>query len=199
MNIVVYCSSRSELPSGCLPMAEALGKWIGENNHTLIYGGVDAGLMHSVAQAVSDAQGKIIGVVPEVFKHRADALCNSLIYTKNLSERKAKMIELGDIFVVLPGGIGTIDEWISTLSDIMVMERIDPLADRPIIVANLDGMYDATLTQLAQTNDSVFARGKRVDRSIAISDTIQLLDQLSISATVMAERSKNNNQTTPIA
>lgn len=175
MNIVVYCSSRAELGSGYEELASELGRWIGESGNTLVYGGVNAGLMHSVAQAAYDSGAKMVGVVPEVFKHRADEVCSELILTSNLNERKGKMIQIGDVFVVLPGGVGTIDEWISTLSDMMVMETKNPSADRPIVVVNYCGMYDAMLRQLMQTNDSPFARGKRVDRSIAVEDVASML------------------------
>lgn len=179
MNIVVYCSSRADLGAEYEAIATSLGKWIGENGHTLVYGGVYAGLMHTVAQASHDAGADIIGVVPEIFSHRADELCDKVILTANLNERKGKMIEIGDIFVVLPGGIGTIDEWISTLSDMMVMETRDANADRPIVVVNHNGMYDATIAQFASTNESIFARGRRVDRSLIVTDIPQMLSALT--------------------
>lgn len=179
MNIVVYCSSRADLGAEYEVIATSLGKWIGENGHTLVYGGVYAGLMHTVAKSSHDAGAHVVGVVPEIFSHRVDEVCDEVILTANLNERKGKMIEIGDIFVVLPGGIGTIDEWISTLSDIMVMETRDASADRPIVVVNHQGMYDAAITQLGLTNESVFARGRRVDRSIIVADIPQLLSTLT--------------------
>lgn len=183
MKIVVYCSSRPDLGQEYENIASVLGEWIGKTTSTLVYGGVNAGLMHSVAQAAHDAGAKIIGVVPEIFSHRADELCDEILLTANLNERKGKMIEIGDIFVVLPGGVGTIDEWISTLSDIMVREKIDSTADRPIVVVNYKGMYDDVISQLSATNESVFARGKRVDRSICVSDAesmVATLDSLLV-------------------
>ena len=72
MNIVVYCSSREGLSPEYVQMAEALGHWIGEHHHSLVYGGVNAGLMHTVAQATANAGGKVIGIVPESFAHRVD-------------------------------------------------------------------------------------------------------------------------------
>lgn len=178
MNIVVYCSSRPDLDAEYEEIASMLGEWIGKTASTLVYGGVNAGLMHSVAQASHDAGAKIIGVVPKIFSHRADELCDEVLLTANLNERKGKMIEIGDIFVVLPGGVGTIDEWISTLSDIMVREKVDANADRPIVVVNHRGMYDGMIAQLAATNDSPFARGKRVDRSIIVDGGKSMVEKL---------------------
>ena len=116
MNIVVYCSAQDGLDKKYQQLAQALGTWIGQNGHTLVYGGVKSGLMHVTAQAAHDTGGHITGVIPEMFKHRQDPLCNEVVSTSDLQQRKQYMIEHGDVFVVLPGGIGTLDEWISTTS-----------------------------------------------------------------------------------
>lgn len=178
MNIVVYCSSRAGLGREYEEIAESLGKWIGGGKHTLVYGGVNAGLMHTTAQAAHDAGAKVVGVVPEVFRHRVDEVCDNVIFTADLNERKAKMIELADVFIVLPGGIGSIDEWIATLSHIMVMETVNPDVNKPIIVLNYKGVYDGMLQQLSDTNESIFARGKNVDRSIPVDSVSQMIDVL---------------------
>lgn len=178
MKIAVYCSSREGLGEEYEKIAIALGEWLGNNNCELVYGGVKAGMMHTVAQAAHDAGAKIIGIVPEIFSHRADPLCDEIILTTDLNDRKAKMIDIADAFVVLPGGIGTIDEWISTLSHIMVMQSKNPDYDKPIIVVNKENMYAGLIDQLRATSESVFARGKRIDRSIIVSDTTEMLNSL---------------------
>lgn len=177
--VAVYCSSRSDLPVQVEQGAAAILKSLGDNAASLVYGGVNAGLMHFVAQAAADAGAPVIGIVPEVFAHRADALCTEIIHTSDLNTRKAAMIDMADIFVVLPGGIGTIDEWISTLSHIMVREKVDASADKPILVWNFEGMYDGLIAQLSDTADSVYARGKNVDRSRIFTDPLSLADALS--------------------
>ena len=116
MKIVVYCSSQEELDEKYRLLASDLGTWIGEHGHTLLYGGSNAGLMHITAGAVHEAGGYIIGVIPEMFRHRIDPACDEVVYTANLGDRKQYMIEHGDVFVIMPGGIGTLDEWISTLA-----------------------------------------------------------------------------------
>ena len=65
MNIAVYCSARNGIAPECFDDARTLGRWIGENGHTLVYGGLKRGLMDTVAQATADAGGKVIGVVPQ--------------------------------------------------------------------------------------------------------------------------------------
>ena len=175
MNIVVYCSSQEGLEEKYQQLARDLGTWISQNGHTLLYGGSNAGLMHITAAAVHAAGGHIIGVIPEMFRHRIDPLCHDVVYTANLGDRKQYMIEHGDVFVVMPGGIGTLDEWMSTLA-VMTIGNDDP---RPIIVANLDGLYDATLRQLADMTLTPFARGKNLARTISATTPQQLLTALT--------------------
>ena len=115
-----------------------------------------------------------------MFASRADAVCHELVEATDLNDRKGKMIDMADVFVVLPGGIGTIDEWISTLSHIMVMEKAEPDADRPILVWNHEGMYDGEVRQLAETSRSVYARGKRVDRSLVFGSAHELAAHLRL-------------------
>lgn len=178
MKIAVYCSSREGLPAAVEEGARLIATAIGESGSTLVYGGVNAGLMHTVAQAAHDAGAHIVGVVPEVFTHRADPLVDELVMARDLNDRKGRMIDMADLFVVLPGGLGTIDEWISTLSHIMVQERVDPKADRPILVWNHDDMYSGMAAQLSATAESVYARGKRVDRSHILATASDVADYI---------------------
>ena len=175
MKIVVYCSSMEGLEEKYQLLARDLGTWIGQQGHTLLYGGSNAGLMHITAAAVHAAGGHVVGVIPEMFRHRIDPLCDEVVYTANLGDRKQYMIEHGDVFIILPGGIGTLDEWMSTLA-VMTIGNDDP---RPIIVANLDGLYDATIQQLAHMTDTPFARGKNLARTISVTTSQQLLTALT--------------------
>ena len=178
MNIVVYCSSQAGLNEKYQQLARDLGTWIGQNGHTLLYGGSNAGLMHITASAAHEAGGHIVGVIPEMFRHRIDPVCNEVVYTANLGDRKQYMIEHGDVFVVMPGGIGTLDEWMSTLA-VLTIGNDDP---RPVIVANIDGLYDATVQQLADMTRTPFARGKNLARTLVAptaSDLIATLNTLA--------------------
>ena len=176
MKVVVYCSANADLPQEVTDIASALGQWIGEGGHSLVYGGVNAGLMHVTAQAAVDAGcHDIQGIVPEFFAHRADPLCTSVTLARDLNHRKALLYEKGDVFVVLPGGLGTIDEWISTLS-----ARAVDGSDKPIIVVNHEGMYDALAQQLANTGASCFSRSPVVTSSIFVDGISDLLHQLQI-------------------
>ncbi len=178
MNIAVYCSSRSNLDKCFIHAATALGEWIGRNGHSLVYGGSDAGTMHTLAQAAHDAGAFITGVVPQCFSHRADTLIDNLVATSDLAERKSRMIALADIFVVLPGGIGTIDEWISTLTHLVVAGD----TSTRIIVANINGVFDNMIAQIASTAGSPFARGGTpvTGHCIIVESVDEMINQLNI-------------------
>lgn len=178
MKIAVYCSSRTGLPEEYTRAAEAVGQWIGNNGHSLIYGGVNAGLMHSVALAASSAGAEVTGIVPHFFTYRADPLVDNLIECTDLSDRKALMIRNADAFVVLPGGLGTIDEWMSTLSQLVVnCDR-----HRKIVVANIGGIFNPTITQIAQLAASPLARSEMMQMSViarSCNETIDILNKIS--------------------
>lgn len=185
MNIVVYCSSRQNLDAKYEATAITVGRWIAQHGHTLVYGGVNAGMMHILAEEAHLHGAKIMGIVPQCFAHRADALCNSVELSENLNDRKAKMIENGDIFVVLPGGLGTIDEWISTLSQLIVLQD----RNRKIVVANINHIFDHVIEQLEQTSVSQFARDSHI---IEVSRIAHNNDEL-VSILNESEKEKINN------
>ena len=139
MNITVYLGSNEGNDPALKTAVRQLGSWIGENGHTLIYGGSKRGLMGELAESVLMADGKVIGVEPQFFLDMGfeyDAI-TQLITTKDMSERKAKMIELGDAFIAFPGGTGTLEE-ISEIMSKIVLGHLHA----PCIVYNLNGYYD---------------------------------------------------------
>jgi uncharacterized protein (TIGR00730 family) len=178
MTIVVYCSSQAGLEEKYQQLARDLGTWIGQHSHTLLYGGSNAGLMHITASAAHEAGGHVVGVIPEMFRHRIDPVCDDVVYTANLGDRKQYMIEHGEVFVVMPGGIGTLDEWMSTLA-VMTIGNDDP---RPVIVANIDGLYDATIQQLADMTRTPFARSKNLSRTLVATTPSDLIATLNTLA-----------------
>ncbi|MBO4370894.1 MAG: TIGR00730 family Rossman fold protein [Paludibacteraceae bacterium] len=140
MNIAVYCSSSDKIAECYRQVACGLGRLIGEKGHTLIYGGNACGLMGDVSSACAQAGGRVIGVNLEKWKD--SDLPNSdnseTLYFKNLSERKNFMASKADLFVVLPGGLGTLDE----AADIMARHQIGELKAQ-VWFLNTMGYYDA--------------------------------------------------------
>lgn len=144
MNIAVYCSSASELPEAWVRAAAMAGTWIGHHAASLIYGGVDAGLMRVTAEACHKAGGTVVGVVPSRRNSMTSALNDVKIPAADLSDRKGIMQLLADVFIVLPGGYGTLDEFASAFSYINFTQQYG----KRIILFNPDGIYDPLLAQL---------------------------------------------------
>ena len=146
MNITVYLGA-SDGNDPCLRKSvEELGTWIGNSGNALIYGGSKSGLMGAIADSVLKAGGEVTGVEPQFFiesEIQHDGLTR-LIVTKDMSERKNKMIELGDAFVAFPGGTGTLEE----ITEIMSKVSLKHL-DAPCILYNLNGYYDGLKELLA--------------------------------------------------
>ena len=138
MNIAVYCGSSCGNDPKFVESARALGHWIGENGHTLVYGGACKGIMGAVADAVLEAGGRVTGVLPKVIliQERRHTGLTECIETETMAERKSKMIELADAFVALPGGIGTLDE----ITEVMSLASLG-ITRNPIVLVDTDGYY----------------------------------------------------------
>ena len=130
--------------------AKALGSWIAQNGHTLVYGGSRTGLMGATADAVLAGGGKVIGVIPDVklIQERRHPGLTECIETKDMAERKTKMIQLGDAFIAFPGGTGTLEEIAEVMSKVSLKQL-----DVPCILYNLNGYYDHLKALLAHMTD----------------------------------------------
>ena len=146
MNITVYLGANEGNDSFLKEAVRELGAWIGTNGNTLVYGGSKSGLMGELAESVLQAGGKVIGVEPQFFIDAGFVYdeITELITTKDMSERKAKMIELGDVFIAFPGGTGTLEEITEVMSKVSLKHL-----DAPCILYNLNGSYDS-LKQLLE-------------------------------------------------
>ena len=145
MNITVYLGA-NEGKDATLKMAvRELGTWIGESGNRLIYGGSKSGLMGELAESVLQAGGEVIGVEPQFFidmEYQYDEI-TELIVTKDMTERKTKMIELGDVFIAFPGGTGTLEE----IAEVMSKVSLKHLT-APCILYNLTDYSDGLQTLL---------------------------------------------------
>ncbi|MBR2603324.1 MAG: TIGR00730 family Rossman fold protein [Clostridia bacterium] len=150
MNITVYLRANEGKDPTLKEAVRALGTWIGNAGHALVYGGSKSGLMGELAESVLLAGGKVTGVEPQFFIDAGfeyDAI-TELIVTKDMAERKAKMIELGDAFIAFPGGTGTLEE----IAEVMSKVSLGHL-NKPCILYNLNGYYDGLRAQLAHMVD----------------------------------------------
>ena len=145
MKIAVYCSAKDAIPEEYLSLGDALGTWLGEQGHTLVYGGATGGLMSRTSQAVKAAGGYVIGVIPPriIAAGRLAEHCDELIEVANMSERKQRMRDEADIIVCLPGSYGTLDEMMDATSSAIVGEH-----HKPLYVLNYKGFYEPLKKQI---------------------------------------------------
>ncbi len=181
MNIVVYLGSTSGNNKHFEEAAVALGTWIGKSGNTLVYGGADRGLMGTLADAVLAAGGEVIGVLPDIQrildrKHKNLTKC---FETASMAERKAKMIELADAFVALPGGIGTIDE----ITDVLSLASLDVISC-PIVLYNTDGYYEPFRTLIRNIIDNGLGRKEYFESALFSDDIEEIAAFLTAKKTV---------------
>lgn len=145
MNITVYLGANDGNEPALANAVRELGTWIGESGNRLVYGGSKTGLMGVLAKSVLNAGGEVTGVEPQFFIEQEFQLegLTELIVTKNMAERKAKMIELGEAFIAFPGGTGTLEE----IAEVMSMVSLKHL-NAPCILYNLNGYYEGLRTLL---------------------------------------------------
>ncbi len=139
MNITVYCGANLGTQQIYKETAFKLGKWIANNHHNLVYGGGNVGLMGVIADSVLEENGKVTGIMPTFLKERelAHESLTEFIVVNTMTERKSKMIELGDCYIALPGGLGTLEE----ISEVVSWSRIGQ-NNNPCIFLNVDGYYN---------------------------------------------------------
>ena len=112
MKICVFCSANADIDCDFFRMTEELGQWAAKSGHSIVYGGVNQGLMECVAKAAHEEGGQTIGVIPTLVEKsgRVSQYVDVEMLCDNLSDRKQLMQDQSDVFIALPGGIGTLDE-----------------------------------------------------------------------------------------
>lgn len=153
MKIAVYCSAKDRIPEEYLALGDALGTWIAQAGHTLVYGGATGGLMTRVSNAVKAAGGTVEGVIPQriILAKRMANNCDILYTVANMNERKQKMKELADCFVCLPGSYGTVDE----MMDVVASGTVDEHR-KPTYVLNYQNFYEGLRLQIEHMRQLAF-------------------------------------------
>jgi len=153
MNIAVFCSSSNNIADHYKQAAFQLGELIASSGNKLVYGGATGGLMDAVAEGAQSKNGGIIGVISQAIikMNRQSNLPTELITVETLSDRKAQMKTLSDVFVVLPGSYGTLDEMLDIVTSGIVGEH-----NKPLILVNQEGFYDQFLNQIHKMRSELF-------------------------------------------
>ena len=182
--LCVYCASSRQLDPKYHAVATALGRELVARGWGLVYGGGNVGLMGTVARAVKDAGGRVVGVIPEFMIARELAFreADELITVDTMRDRKRVMEERAAAFLTLPGGIGTLEE----LAEIMTLRYIN-LCHKPIVLLNQDGFYDDLLRLFEKMLAEKFFKPSNMDLFRVAQTVPEIFAQIEASAGVKAE------------
>jgi uncharacterized protein (TIGR00730 family) len=153
MNICIYGASSNELDKTFYDEARALGRAIAQGGHTLVFGGGAGGLMGACAQGVKELGGRSIGIAPHFFDEPGILCkdCTEFIFTEDMRQRKQAMEEHAEAFIILPGGIGTFEEFFETLT----LKQLGRHS-KPMVMLNTMNYYDSMLALLRKAADFGF-------------------------------------------
>ena len=174
MKICVFCSANAAIDPAFFVKTEELGRWMSEKGHTLVYGGVNQGLMECIAKAVKDSGGRTVGVIPRIVEKRGriSDYVDVEILCDNLSDRKQLMLDKSDVFIALPGGIGTIDEVFTIAASATIGYH-----QKRVILYNINGFWDALIQMMDDLQQRGMVRGQWRDY-IAVASTIEELETI---------------------
>ncbi len=143
MRICVFCSSKLDFDAKTIEACRELAQALARRGHSIVYGGAKAGLMGLIADEALALGAKVVGYLPKGLfplevPHRG---LSELVEVRDLMERKKMMMDNSDVFLILPGGVGTLDEFF----EVLTWKSLDCF-DKPIVVYNLHGFWDSLLT-----------------------------------------------------
>lgn len=173
--VCVFCASSRSLDQRWLDLAYEFGAALARRGHTLVSGGGRVGMMGTVARGARSQGTRTLGVIPEslVFLEAADPESDDLITTVDLAERKAVMMAKADAFVILPGGLGTLDE----LFEVWTTGALG-LHDKPVVVLDVDGFYTGLLGWLRGLVPAGFVRAEAISGIVVVDSVEAALDAI---------------------
>lgn len=174
--ICVYCGSSPGRSPAYLAAAQELGTEIAHRGMGLVYGGASVGLMGEVARAVLAGGGKVTGVIPQTLADQEVAFeeLDDLIVVSSMHERKARMIELADGFIAMPGGFGTFDEFFEVLTWAQLGMHAKPCG-----LLNTENYFKHLQTFLDHAVREMFIHAPHREMVLCASTAADLLDQMA--------------------
>lgn len=171
----VFCGSRPGNNHSWQTQAEDLGARLAQRNWGLIFGGSNMGLMGAISKSSFLNQGEVIGIMPKnMVSH--ESLSNhlsELIYVDSIRERKRLMAERADLFIAIPGGIGTMEEFFELWTAKHIGEH-----DKPLILVNWDGYYNKLLEFIDQSHQDGFLTSIHLERLEVVQTNDELFELL---------------------
>ncbi len=173
MRICVYGAASPTIDDIYKEKVEHLGKVMVQRGHSLVFGGGGKGLMGAVANGVHSAKGHIIGVIPQFFlDEKIEAVCefcDEMILTETMRERKQIMEDNADAFIIVPGGIGTYEEFFEILTLKQLCRH-----NKPIVIYNIEGYYNEIETAMNEAIRKNFIK----DSCVELYEVTDELDKL---------------------
>lgn len=174
--VVVFCGSQPGRLPAYLEAAQALGAGLAAAGIRLIFGGGQIGMMGAVADAVLAGGGTVTGVIPDFLTQRemAHPGASEMIVTDSMHTRKRRMFELADAFIVLPGGLGTLDETF----EIITWRQLG-LHHKPVLLCDIAGSTRPLVAAMEATIDDGFARPETRALYEVVDGVVALLARLA--------------------
>lgn len=168
MKIGIFCSANDNIDPDFFKLTAELGRWVGEQGHTLVFGGSNQGLMECIGRAAHEAGAQTVGVVPRILEAggRVSDSVDVNIACDNLSDRKELILARSDVFVALPGGIGTLDE----VFTVAAAHTIGYHRKR-VVLYNMKDFWDRAIDMLDDLQCRGFIRGRWTD-FITVADSL---------------------------
>ena len=173
MRICVYGAASSTIDKEYVDLVEKLGEEMAKRGHSLVFGGGGTGLMGAVSRGVHKGGGKILGVIPKFFKDEKIEyicdVCDELILPDTMRERKQIMEDNADAFIVVPGGIGTFEEFFEILTLKQLCRH-----HKPIVIYNINGYYNDIVNLMNTSISKNFVREKCLEL-YSVTDNLETL------------------------
>src|SRR5262252_4404273 len=177
-SVCLFCSAKEDLPGAAQRLAAEFGTACADRGLRLVYGGSGRGLMGVAARAAVAAGGDVLGIMPRhlMRPEHAAADLGTLVIVETLAERKQRMAEAADLFVAIPGGIGTLNELIEmlTLNDL-------GLQAKPVILCDIDGFWEPFTALIERFQEYGVLResiARYLRRASSVEETMRLIDTL---------------------
>ena len=179
MRVAVYCGANVGGSPRFAEVARELGDGLARQGIGIVYGGASRGLMGVLADAAIAAGGEVIGVLPRSLGHReiAHPHLTELHIVDTMHERKARMLDLSDAIAVLPGGIGTLDEFFEAFTWAQI-----GIHAKPIALMDVDGFYQPLIAHLRTCVDSGFLSSERLESLAVCASAEAFLKILTMDA-----------------
>lgn len=173
--VCVYCGSSQNVDDAYKQAARDFGRILAAEGITLVYGGGKVGLMGLIADTVLENGGKVVGIIPEHISEREvqHMGLTELHVVDSMHTRKQKMVDESDAFVVLPGGVGTLDE----TCEIITWRQLG-IHDMPICIANINGYWDPFLGMIDHLIKSGFMRQDDIHTFSVVERTEEIMPKL---------------------